>query len=430
MIEDFRRGEDRIDISRAIEAGQQYTVTATLGGVLVEVEGSTGGLFVFGVETLEGGDFITGSASLTGTGGGDVLQGTLATSLIDGAGGNDWIEARAFGAEVRGGTGNDTISVSSEAVGATLDGGAGNDLIVGEAEDLLLLGGAGADTMRAMDARATLEGGTGNDLYDVGDSSATLVEAAGAGIDTVLTRFDFTLGENFEHLSQRDEYGLNWRATGNELNNRITGGRFGSSNMFGADGNDTLIGGYANDTLNGGSGSDLLVGGRGDDLYVLEDARDRIVEGAQQGTDTVVVVGLSSYRLGANLENLVAGEGQGAFRGAGNALHNRIQGSNGADSLSGEAGNDTLLDGGGADRLTGGSGADVFVLSRDGAADTIVDFSRAQGDRIDIRTLVAGGASVTWEDSGRDLNLLVDGVVEAVLLNQAGLVPSTADLIF
>ncbi|MCW5751944.1 MAG: hypothetical protein KIT81_12420 [Alphaproteobacteria bacterium] len=337
-IEDFRRGEDRIDISRVIESGNPYQVTAVEGGVVIQVVGATdSNLFVRGVETLEGSDFITGSASLTGTGGGDVLQGALATSLIDGAGGNDWIEARAFGAEVRGGTGNDTISVSGEAVGATLDGGAGNDLVIGGAEDLLLLGGAGADTMRAMDARATLEGGAGNDLYEVLDFSATLVEAAGAGIDTVLTRFDFTLGENFEHLTQRDEFGSNWRATGNELNNRITGGRFGSSNIFGADGNDTLIGGYANDTL---------------------------------------------------------------------------------------------LDGGGADRLTGGRGADVFVLSRDGELDTIVDFSRAQGDRIDIRALVAGGASVTWEDSGRDLNLLVDGVVEAVLLNQAGLVPANADLIF
>ncbi|MCW5732258.1 MAG: type I secretion C-terminal target domain-containing protein [Alphaproteobacteria bacterium] len=317
--------------------------------------------------------------------------------------------------------GNDVFRLGNDLDSVSIDPGVGADTVFGNHHDNSYFFDDAGDRV--------VEPANGGE-YDYvrvnyGAAGQTLAFSVGSGRLAGIEELDYAGLADVRINGSRFDNVLR----GNSGNDTLGGGS-GDDTLGGNEGNDSLLGGAGNDTLNGGSGSDRLIGGRGDDTYVLEDARDRIVEGAQQGTDTVAVVGLSSYRLGANLENLVAGEGQGAFRGTGNALHNRIQGSSGADSLSGEAGNDTLLDGDGADRLTGGSGADVFVLSRDGAADTIVDFSRAQGDRIDIRALVAGGASVTWEDSGRDLNLLVDGVVEAVLLNQAGLVPATADLIF
>ncbi|MCJ8053866.1 type I secretion C-terminal target domain-containing protein [Shinella curvata] len=63
----------------------------------------------------------------------------------------------------------------------------------------------------------------------------------------------------------------------------------------------------------------------------------------------------------------------------------------GADTIYGNAGNDRLSGGAGADRLFGGSGADMFVFekakystgSSDGR-DTIKDFNRTQGDKIDL----------------------------------------------
>ena len=80
----------------------------------------------------------------------------------------------------------------------------------------------------------------------------------------------------------------------------------------------------------------------------------------------------------------------------GGAGHDTLKGVAGNDVLFGNDGNDTLIGGAGADQLTGGRGADVFQLktvaeSKVDAAmrDTILDFSHAEGDRIDLSALDA-----------------------------------------
>lgn len=79
-----------------------------------------------------------------------------------------------------------------------------------------------------------------------------------------------------------------------------------------------------------------------------------------------------------------------ADRLTGSAAANRIDGGAGADTLAGAAGADMLFGGRGADTLIGGSGADRFVFgTRDtlvAAPDLIRDFTRADGDRIDLST--------------------------------------------
>jgi Ca2+-binding RTX toxin-like protein len=93
----------------------------------------------------------------------------------------------------------------------------------------------------------------------------------------------------------------------------------------------------------------------------------------------------------------------------------QITGGRYGDTLSGFGGNDTITGGGGADYLTGGRGADRFVFksvsdSRGYNTDDITDFSRSQGDKIDLskidaRTGVAGNQAFTFigeaEFSGR-----------------------------
>jgi hypothetical protein len=64
------------------------------------------------------------------------------------------------------------------------------------------------------------------------------------------------------------------------------------------------------------------------------------------------------------------------------------------NDLLGSRGNDVLIGGGGQDVLHGGLGADLFVFSAGSdsspsAPDLIADFSRAQGDRIDLRNIMA-----------------------------------------
>ena len=84
--------------------------------------------------------------------------------------------------------------------------------------------------------------------------------------------------------------------TGNGLANHITTGS----------GDDTLIGGAGNDTLTGGAGADEMRGGTQDDTYYA-DASDTIVEGVDEGTDTVHTK--VSLTLADNVENLVLEDG-------------------------------------------------------------------------------------------------------------------------
>jgi VCBS repeat-containing protein len=118
--------------------------------------------------------------------------------------------------------------------------------------------------------------------------------------------------------------------------------------------------------------------GDGDDTYLVDHARDVVRELPGGGTDTVIVSGLSAYRLGSDVEHLVV-DGASLFRGVGNELDNVLTagagnatlfGQDGNDTLWGGVGNDTLngaadddsLEGGdGNDRLAGGDGNDALL---------------------------------------------------------------------
>jgi len=94
----------------------------------------------------------------------------------------------------------------------------------------------------------------------------------------------------------------------------------------------------------------------------------------------------------------------GLLNGIGNAQANTIVGNKGNnvltglagnDDLRGGKGNDTLVGGLGKDTMTGGVGGDKFDFNlitesvRGANRDVIVDFTRAQGDKIDLSTLDA-----------------------------------------
>jgi len=141
-----------------------------------------------------------------------------------------------------------------------------------------------------------------------------------------------------------------------------------------------------------------------------------------------------TYYLGASLNpnsnySAVTGVGDVAGSGAtgdyrltlndlgrvftGDAGNNSIAGGTGNDNLNGGAGNDTITGGGGNDILTGGSGNDLLVggsgndtlTGNDGAdiyrftapsdrLDTIIGFSGATGDKIQISAVSFGGGLV------------------------------------
>ena len=129
------------------------------------------------------------------------------------------------------------------------------------------------------------------------------------------------------------------------------------------DGNDTVHGSGRDDTIDGGAGEDLLQGGGGDDTYHVDSTGDIVVEGVDEGHDTVIssaaaadgAVGLSD-----NVEDGVVDTAAGGMI-VGNGLDNDLEGGVGADSLLGGLGADTLSGDAGADTLVGGSGNDVLA---------------------------------------------------------------------
>jgi Ca2+-binding RTX toxin-like protein len=96
---------------------------------------------------------------------------------------------------------------------------------------------------------------------------------------------------------------------------------------------------------------------------------------------------LSSYTLGANVEDLVF-VGGGNFTGAGNGLANRITGGPGGNTLSAGGGADTLV-AGRRTAMTGGAGNDLFLLTTPGTlaapdVNKIADFTHG-ADRLGLR---------------------------------------------
>ncbi len=273
------------------------------------------------------------------------IQGTSGIDLSIGGYGADMIRTFDGDDHVDAGDGDDII-----------DGGDGADVIDG---------GAGDDIMI---------GGTGDDLFYVDSAGDIVIERQLGGTDTVRSSISYTLSAEVERLYLIGFGTLN--GNGNASDNLIVGnaetntlsGLDGNDELRGGDGNDTLFGGKGNDVLDGEDGDDTMRGESGDDTYIVDSIFDRVIESANAGIDTVRVSGLSTYTLGANVENLETADFD-PFNGYGNNLANRISGSVSGDSLSGRGGDDTLDGDAGNDRLTGGAGADILIgdLGIDGA---------------------------------------------------------------
>ncbi|MEO1198110.1 MAG: hypothetical protein AAFX39_02570, partial [Pseudomonadota bacterium] len=274
-----------------------------------------------------------------------VIYGRAPTTSVvrDGAAGDQTIRGGAFGDTLRGMGGDDWLYGADG--DDELEGGTGADKLDGGTGDDRLDGSSGIDV---------LKGGLGNDTYVV-DAWDTVTEKAGEGTDTVQADFSFTLGSHVENLRLTGTDSLT--GTGNALANRIDGNS-GHNTILGHAGDDDLRGADGDDRLDGGSGADTMRGGVGNDRYMVDDTGDRVIEGSDQGTDTVKAS--VSFALGSDVEHLTL-TGTDDLDGTGNRSGNEIDGNSGANRLRGKGG-DNVLDGrGGNDMLKGGSGLDQLI---------------------------------------------------------------------
>ncbi|NJD07806.1 MAG: hypothetical protein FIA97_15120 [Methylococcaceae bacterium] len=226
-------------------------------------------------------------------------------------------------------------------------------------------GGAGSVWL-ASDVTARLDSGTAetvtgsaaDDTFTVDDERDVIIEAANAGIDTVLSSRTYALPSNVENLTLTGP--LNILGSGNDLDN-------------------LLIGNSGDNILYGHAGLDTGRGGAGNDVYV---GVETIQENPGEGVDTWYSE--TGGTLPANVENLYMGNYGRTYgaretniqftssyqpqTGIGNELDNvLVSPGNGAMGhvLDGKAGADTMI----------GNGRDGVTFYVDNPGDVVISTS-------------------------------------------------------
>ena len=345
---------------------------------------------------------------ITGTAGDDTIYGEDGDDTLNGGLGLD---------ALFGGEGDDTLNAGTDLRGVFAYGEGGDDIINGNLGDDNLIGGVGNDRIRGADGKDFLSAGAGDDWLMPG-AGLNMVDG-GDGNDTV-DYSDSAAGVEVDLSFLGDRAAGSGGYQGDLIGSveNVVGSRFADT-LIGDAGNNRIEGGDGGDLLDGGGAADTLIGDRGDDTYVIDHPRDRIVELANRGIDSVQIVGGSSYTLGANLENLAyTGDyaGIARFSADGNHLANTLTGGIGIDIISGKAGSDRLLGLGGDDRLTGGSDNDTFVFAPGFGNDSITDFDANPARGQDVLDISAFGIAaeefadrVQIEDIGADTLVTIDG---------------------
>ncbi|TMJ12581.1 MAG: hypothetical protein E6G94_13420, partial [Alphaproteobacteria bacterium] len=370
---DGQGGSDRLDGG----AGNDIYHVDTLGDQVVEVAGGGADLvyssltFVL-AEELENLTLI-GSSALDGTGnsavnvivgndGSNRLDGRSGADRLAGGGGDDVYVVDSTGdiVEEQSGKGNDRVESSvsfalpDQVEDLTLTGSASIDG-TGTSANNILLGNSGANRLDGNGGTDTLAGGAGDDVYVV-NGDDVIIEAAGGGIDTVVSSVTFQLAPELENLVLSGASAA--AGTGNDADNLITGNSAANA----------LNGGAGSDVLDGAGGADTMTGGSGNDRFIVDNVGDKVVEVLGEGSDEVR--SSVSYVLGANVENLVL-TGGANISATGNGVDN---------VLSGNSGNNVLDGLGGADAMAGGLGNDAYYV--DSVGDTVTEDANAGTDTI------------------------------------------------
>lgn len=359
-------GEGKVQIKESSGKGSGEDTVAGSGNLSLEDFDN--------VENLKGGQKAD---TLTGNSGDNVLDGGRgADRMVGGAGDDTYIVDNAKDSVIE--TSKKDVDTVQASVSFDLEkfkfienivltgkadidatGNAGNNTLEGNGGDNVLDGGLGADRMI---------GGDGDDTYIVDNSKDVVIETSKKGHDTIEASDSFDLGKYklVEDLTLTGDDDID--ATGNA-------------------GDNTLEGNSGDNVLDGGRGADRMVGGAGDDTYVVDNAKDMVVETAKKGEDTVqssISFDLGKFKL---IENLIL-DGDRDINATGNANDNTIEGNDGDNEIEG---------GRGDDQLTGGDGEDLFIFNRGDGKDVITDFD-ARGKDHEVIEVDGFGRKFDFED--------------------------------
>ena len=219
-------------------------------------------------------------------------------------------------------------------------------------------------------------------------------------------------------------------------------GTIANDNLSGTSGNDVIEALAGNDYVDGGAGNDVIRLGAADSTgKTFADIRnDQLMTQAEGSVSVTAANGTNVGMGGAGNDAIVGGDGYDlAYGGADNDY---LYGGASSDGLRGGAGNDRIQGGSGSDVLRGDLGSDVFVWTlgdqaatagaidagsgngfgvgastkvTPNATDLIMDFSKSEGDVLDLRDLLQGESHL-GVDPGNLVNYLhfettnIDGV--------------------
>ncbi|AXF86486.1 Bifunctional hemolysin/adenylate cyclase [Ephemeroptericola cinctiostellae] len=387
--------------------GNDTYIVDNVGDVIVEIDG--GGFdsvkssvtykLSNEVENIE----LTGSASvnatanhlanrLVGNTGNNVLDGGTGKDTLSGGLGNDtyMVDDSADAITELEGQGTDKVNASASFTlgdnleNLTLTGmndisGTGNDLnntLAGNTGGNRIIGWAGNDTIVAGKGNDDVYDSLGDELYvfGLGDGLDSITDLAGT--DVLQLGMANTAIRSIKKVNNDlvIAYGASDELT---LKNHFTVGameqiKFNDNVMrtlrVGSDAND------AYSLMSGAWDESVLVGLSGDDTYAVDSLGDVVVENANAGNDTVLLMNgnIVNYTASANVENIdTRNKTDAAVNVTGNALNNSIDGNNHNNVLIGQAGNDVLSGMGGDDTYAFSVGDGTDTVSDSAGADTL-----------------------------------------------------------
>ncbi|MEQ1956852.1 calcium-binding protein [Mesorhizobium sp. CN2-181] len=331
---------------------------------------------------VEGGDdTITGLDPVRVDGSRAILAGDVAfvEDFTDVIGGNDTIKGSDEGEIITGDVVQDNSEAGSHVHGGDdiIDGDGGNDQIAGDVFATIFLntldfGPAGAATIVGGDD--AIHGGDGND-----------------------TIFGEVASHNAADLG------------------KVSGG---DDSLFGDAGNDTIFGQTGNDVIDGGSGDDEMSGGAGDDIILVDSARDRVIERANEGNaDRVKATVDYALDASARIEILttILSTQTVDIDLTGNTLNQEIAGNAGANILhdGGKGAADILRGFGGSDTYRVFNTGDTIVeTSSQGAADRViaaVDYTLGKGVHVEFLTTNGSSGTSNIDLAGNDIGQEIVG---------------------